>query len=243
MPTAANTAGSTIPAPPSSTHPVPEQVRQPAPVQMVQLISYSADGSVNGKNEGRSREWISGTEVGRRERLDGARQVGEADAAVDDQPLDLVEDGKVTGVGCLPAVAAPGGDDEDRGWLGLHHPDLDRRGVRAQQRRSRRLEPEIEGVPHAAGGMARGEVEGLEVAPVRLGLGPLGDGRTPMPTNTSSSSAWVWVTRWRCPGPGRGSTSVRSRRSDSRRARRSASSSSARRRSSAPCRRARASLS
>ena len=48
-PTASNTAGSTMPQPPSSIHPVCEQVRQPAPSQMVQVISNSADGSVNGK--------------------------------------------------------------------------------------------------------------------------------------------------------------------------------------------------
>ncbi len=49
MPTAAKTAGSTMPHPPSSIHPVCEQVRQPAPRQMVQVTSNSADGSVKGK--------------------------------------------------------------------------------------------------------------------------------------------------------------------------------------------------
>ena len=60
MPTAAKTAGSTIPQPPSSIQPVCEQVRQPAPPQIVQVISNSAEGSVNGKYAGRRREWISG---------------------------------------------------------------------------------------------------------------------------------------------------------------------------------------
>ena len=49
MPTAANTAGSTMPQPPSSIHPVCEQVRHPSPWQMVQVTSNSADGSVKGK--------------------------------------------------------------------------------------------------------------------------------------------------------------------------------------------------
>ena len=49
MPTAANTAGSTTPHPPSSIHPVWPQVRQPDPRQIVQVMSNSADGSVNGK--------------------------------------------------------------------------------------------------------------------------------------------------------------------------------------------------
>ena len=49
IPTAAKTAGSTMPHPPSSIQPVCEQVRHPSPRQMVQVISNSADGSVKGK--------------------------------------------------------------------------------------------------------------------------------------------------------------------------------------------------
>src|SRR6266851_1364702 len=86
MPTAANTFGSTMPHPPSSIHPDPEQVRQfagafgapsgaptpgssgawgpdptpsrPLPPQIGHVTSNSADGSVNGKNEGRNLECI-----------------------------------------------------------------------------------------------------------------------------------------------------------------------------------------
>ena len=46
---AANTLGWTIPQPPSSIQPVLEHVRQPLPLQIVQVTSNSADGSVNGK--------------------------------------------------------------------------------------------------------------------------------------------------------------------------------------------------
>ena len=91
MPTARNTLGCTMPQPPSSIQPVLEHVRQPAPRQMTQVISNSADGSVNGNDAGRSRDCIAGTEVGLGELLDGAGQVAEGDAPVDDEPLDLAE--------------------------------------------------------------------------------------------------------------------------------------------------------
>ena len=49
-----------MPQPPSSIQPDPEQVRQPLPPQIGQVTSNSADGSVNGKNDGRSRECMPG---------------------------------------------------------------------------------------------------------------------------------------------------------------------------------------
>src|SRR5215472_817415 len=104
-----------------------------------------------------------GTEVGRGERLDGAGEVSECDAPIDDQTLDLVEDGKMAGVGGVAAVGPPRRHDEDRRWLGLHHPYLDRRGVGPQHSRPWRPEAEEERVPHAARRMARREVERLEV--------------------------------------------------------------------------------
>src|SRR4051794_30196328 len=57
IPTLRKTFGSTIPQPPSSIHPVLEQTRQPAPSQKTQVIENSADGSVNGKNDGSRREF------------------------------------------------------------------------------------------------------------------------------------------------------------------------------------------
>ena len=56
MPTATNTAGSTMPHPPSSIQPVCEQVRHPSPRHRVHVISNSADGSVKGKYAGRRRD-------------------------------------------------------------------------------------------------------------------------------------------------------------------------------------------
>src|ERR1700724_2942480 len=65
MSTASSTLGSTIPHPPSSIQPVREQTLQPAPSQKVHVTSNSADGSVNGKNEGRSRDVLSGPKYAR----------------------------------------------------------------------------------------------------------------------------------------------------------------------------------
>ena len=49
MPQFSNTLGSTMPQPRISTQPVCLQRLQPAPPQMLQEISISAEGSVNGK--------------------------------------------------------------------------------------------------------------------------------------------------------------------------------------------------
>src|SRR3954454_10774333 len=59
-------------------------------------------------------------------------QVGERDAAVDGQALDLQEDRRVGRVGRVAAVAATGRDQVDRRLPRLHRADLFRRGVRAQ---------------------------------------------------------------------------------------------------------------
>src|SRR6185295_4015393 len=60
MLTARNTLGSTMPAPPSSTHPVREHTVQPAPSQNTQVIENSTDGSVNGKYDGLNRALMLG---------------------------------------------------------------------------------------------------------------------------------------------------------------------------------------
>ena len=52
---ASRTFGSTIPQPRISSQPVYLQTLQPSPPQIEQLTSISADGSVNGKYEGRKR--------------------------------------------------------------------------------------------------------------------------------------------------------------------------------------------
>ena len=63
-------------------------------------------------------------EIGVRERLDGAGQVAEGDAPVDDEPFDLVKDRQVAGIGRVPPVTPPGHDRIDRWRLRLHQPDL-----------------------------------------------------------------------------------------------------------------------
>src|SRR5476651_2078910 len=52
IPQFSKTFGSTIPQPKISTQPVYLHILQPDPRQMVQEISISADGSVNGKYDG-----------------------------------------------------------------------------------------------------------------------------------------------------------------------------------------------
>ena len=142
-------------------------------------MSNSADGSVNGKYDGRRRDVKLGAEERLGERLDRARQVGERDVAVDDEPLDLVEHGHVRGVGRVATEHAAGGDDVDRRRLVEHRADLHRRRVRAQDRAAglsagRRVVEE-QRVELASGGMPLAHVERLEVVPVGLDLRTLGD--------------------------------------------------------------------
>ena len=58
--TASKTAGCTIPEPMISIQPVRLQAEQPDPSQMKQLTSTSAEGSVNGKYDGRNRVRVVG---------------------------------------------------------------------------------------------------------------------------------------------------------------------------------------
>src|SRR5690606_3031927 len=58
IPQFSNTFGSTIPQPKISTHPEPLHKLQPAPLQIEQEISISAEGSVNGKYDGRKRTLV-----------------------------------------------------------------------------------------------------------------------------------------------------------------------------------------
>ena len=139
-------------------------------------MSNSADGSVNGKYDGPQPGREVAAEVGLGEPVDGAGQVGERDAPVDDQALDLVEHRQVGGIGGVLAERAAGHDRVDGRRLGLHDPDLDRRGVGAQQGASGLAEVDVERVVHVACRVALGEVEGLEVVEVGLDLGPLGHG-------------------------------------------------------------------
>ena len=80
------------------------------------------------------------------------------------------------GVGGVAAVHPARHDRVDRRLLRLHHPDLHRRGVGAQQHRLGLAEVDVERVPHAAGRVGGRDVERLEVVPVGLDLGTLGHG-------------------------------------------------------------------
>ena len=64
-------------------------------------------------------------EEGAEEFLDGALEVGEADALVHQQAFHLVEHRRVGQVG-VAAVDAPRADNADRRLLGLHGPHLHR---------------------------------------------------------------------------------------------------------------------
>ena len=114
--------------------PEPAISSQPSP----KLMSISADGSVNGKNDGRKRTFRSSrSKKRRRNSVSTPLRSANADVVVDPQALDLVEHRRVRRVG-VDAVDAPGRDDLDRRPVRLHVADLDRRGVRAQQVAARR---------------------------------------------------------------------------------------------------------
>ena len=109
------------------------------------------------------------------EGLDGAEQVGEGDAAVDGERLDLVEHRRVPGVEGLVAVGAAGRDHEDRRRHRLHRADLHRRRVRAQHDLLGLAQLDVERVLHRAGRVPGHHVERLEVVPVVFDLGTLHD--------------------------------------------------------------------
>src|SRR5262245_31960836 len=114
-------------------------------------------------------------EEGLRELVDRAGEVGERDAAVDDEALDLVEHREVGGVGRVLPEHPARHDGVDRRRLRRHDPHLHRRGVGAQHRRAGCAELDVERVVHVASRVVGWEVEGAEVVPVRLDLGPLGN--------------------------------------------------------------------
>ena len=103
-------------------------------------------------------------------------EIAERDAAVDHQALDLVEHRHVRRVGGVLPEHAPRHDRVDRRWLRLHHPDLHRRGVRAQHDAPGLAEVDVERVPHAPGRVLGRHVERGEVVPVGLDLGAFAHG-------------------------------------------------------------------
>ena len=94
---------------------------------------------------------------------------------VDDEALDLVEHRRV-GLVRVHAVGAAGDDDADRRLVGLHRPDLHRRGVGAEKH-PLAIGPRVEEerVVHLPRRVADGEIEGGEIVVVGLDVRPLGD--------------------------------------------------------------------
>ena len=119
-----------------------------------------------------------------REVSQGALEVGQRDALVDDQALDLVEHGRVRGVRVAPVHLAEA-HDVHRRLLLLHDAHLHGRGVRAQQHAAVGVHDRLghglallddpEGVVGGARGVAGRRVQRREVVVVELDLGALGD--------------------------------------------------------------------
>jgi hypothetical protein len=78
-------------------------------------------------------------EIGVDEGGQHALEIGEGHPLIDQQAFDLVELRSMGLVG-IAAEHPSGGDDPHRRRLILHHPDLDRRGVRPQQAAVRQVE-------------------------------------------------------------------------------------------------------
>ncbi len=98
-------------------------------------------------------------------------QVGERDAAVDGEPLDLMEDRDVRRVGGVTAVDAPERDHVHGRLLRLHDADLRRRGLGPEQR----LFVEVERRERRPRRMPRREVERREVVVGGLDLAAVDD--------------------------------------------------------------------
>ena len=117
-------------------------------------------------------------EEGAAELLEHPLQVGHGDVAVDGEALDLVEHRRV-GLVVVGAVDPAGGDDAAGDAVRLHVADLHRRGVGAEHVRRAVVAVRarhVEGVVLLPGRVLGRDVEGVEVVPVALDLGALGDG-------------------------------------------------------------------
>ena len=179
MPTAANTAGSTMPQPPELD---PAGLRaRPAALAVADGAGHLELGRRLGEGEvGRAEPRV---DVRHRSRPSVNTSMVPARSpkvivAVDHQALDLVEDRQMAGVGGVAAVARPASPT----WMGsvplrtassmrwICTGDV---WVRSSDR-LRLAEVEIDGVAHAAGRVGRRDVQRFEVVPVGLGLGTLG---------------------------------------------------------------------
>ncbi len=95
---------------------------------------------------------------------------------VDHEAFELVEHGRVGGIG-IDAIGAAGRDDADRRLLVQHRAHLHGAGMRAQHMaRAVGLFLQIEGVVHLPRGMIRRDVELGEIVIVEFDIGAFGDG-------------------------------------------------------------------
>ena len=122
-----------MPAPRISIQPPRLQIGQPLPPQAKQLTSTSTLGSVNGKRLRPEPRPHSGPVQAAREFVEDVFQVGHRDALVHGEPFDLVEEVSVRGVHGVGPIDAAGRDDSYRRAPLLHHADLHRAGLAAQQ--------------------------------------------------------------------------------------------------------------
>src|SRR3990172_4007570 len=82
------------------------------------------------------------------------------------EPLELVEDHVASGADRFIAVDAPGHDDANRGLLSLHHPNLDRRCMGAQENVLRYKK----GILHIARRMIGGKIQSGKVMEIVLNI-------------------------------------------------------------------------
>src|SRR5260221_1013875 len=101
-------------------------------------------------------------------------ELGEADALVDPQPLDLVEHRRVRRV-VVVAIDPPGADDAHRRAVRLHVADLHPGSLRAQELVGVR---DVERVLHASRRMVGERPQRGEDVVVALDLGAVGDGKS-----------------------------------------------------------------
>ena len=92
----------------------PHSIQRAPPLACGNHTSSSADGSVNGKYDGRSRVRASGPNIALAKWSRVPLRWRHGDALVDDEALDLVEDRGVRGVELIGAVDPPRADDVDR---------------------------------------------------------------------------------------------------------------------------------
>ena len=192
-------------------------------------MSISADGSVNGKNDGRKRTSSSSfSKKRRRKSVYTPFRSAKLMCSSIHKPFDLVEHRRVRRVG-VDAVGAARRDHLDRRLVHARVAHLHRAGVRAQQQRQAVLvlQVDVERVLHRARRMVLRVVQRGEVVPVGLDLRAVGDSK-PIERQISSMRCQVRITGCMPPRPRPRPGSVTSSASSARRSTRAWRSASSR---------------